>query len=67
MKEKFETPIASTGDALCLRVCVCQVCFDRSGSVVAAASDDGEVKMFNVKEFTSLGSLRGHEDSVQVM
>ena len=43
-----------------------QVTFDRSGKVLAAASDDGEVKLFNVAELSSLGSLRGHEDSVQV-
>ena len=42
-----------------------KVAFDRSGSTLAAASDDGTVKIFNCEEMTTVAELRGHEDAVQ--
>ena len=47
-----------------------QLTFDRSGSIVAAACDDGTVKVFDLeggedKQGAHAADLRGHEDAVQ--
>ena len=41
------------------------VAFDRSGESLAAASDDGEIKVFEVASGQHVTSLKGHEECVQ--
>ena len=41
--------------------------FDRSGDTIAAASDDGTVKIFDAKEGKWMVDLRGHDDAVQAV
>ena len=44
-----------------------KVSFDRSGSILAAACDDGTVKLFDAEQMEHTGDLRGHEDAVQAV
>ena len=39
--------------------------FDKSGSIIASASDDGFVRLFDEKTGKNENNLKGHEDSVQ--
>ena len=43
------------------------VCFDRSGTRLVAASDDGVIRSFSTVDKSLLGELRGHEDAVQAV
>jgi len=43
------------------------VCWDSSGQVLAVASYDGTVKIFNSADGVEAASLAGHEDSVQAV
>jgi WD40 repeat protein len=42
-----------------------RVSFDRSSTVIAAASDDGTIKTFSTETMQLSSELRGHEDAVQ--
>ena len=44
-----------------------QVCFDRSATVLIAASDDGMVRSYNTVTKEIVCELRGHEDAVQAV
>lgn len=54
----------STGD---LHHAANEAVFDRSGKVVAVASDDNSIKIFSTEDSSHLGDLAGHEDSVQAV
>ena len=41
--------------------------FDRSGDVLAVASDDGKVKFISALTGDELSELEGHDDAVQVV
>lgn len=54
--------------ATCLpneRIPINQAQFDRSGEVIATASDSGQVQMFASKDGEMLAMLNGHENAVQ--
>lgn len=41
--------------------------FDRSGQVIAVASDDHTIKIIDSLQGSRLGSLEGHEEAVQAV
>jgi WD40 repeat protein len=41
--------------------------FDRSGEILAVASDDGEVKVWNLIDGEQVCELKGHTDSVHAV
>ncbi len=42
-------------------------CFDNSGEVLAVASYDGTIKMYNTGSGAELAVLSGHEEAVQAV
>ena len=42
-----------------------KIALDRSGTRAIAASDDGSIKVLNMKTFKQEGELHGHESAVQ--
>jgi len=42
-----------------------KVAVDRSGTRLTTASDDGNIKVINLIDFSILTELTGHEDAVQ--
>lgn len=42
-----------------------QTVFDRSGASIVAASDDGQVRVYDTTDALLQGTLAGHEDAVQ--
>ena len=42
-------------------------CFDNSGQVLAVASYDGTIKLYNTADGSEIATLLGHEEAVQAV